>query len=152
MEPTVISPWRADWVWSLPLIAVTVVIHAFCLGIADQRVSYVLNGNGKSRFPRGVLGLIMGGTALYATILHGFEASIWAAAYVLLGAVPDRKAAMLYSLNAMTTYGHSSTYLELHWQLMGSLEALNGWIVFGLTTAFLFTVMQKVWPHANHSN
>jgi hypothetical protein len=26
---------------------------------------------------------------------------------------------------------------------MGALEALNGWILFGLTTAFLFTVMQR---------
>jgi hypothetical protein len=32
---------------------------------------------------------------------------------------------------------------------MGSLEALNGWILFGLTTAFMFTVIQKVWPHLN---
>jgi len=28
---------------------------------------------------------------------------------------------------------------------MGSLEALNGWILFGLTAAFLFAVIQKVW-------
>jgi hypothetical protein len=30
---------------------------------------------------------------------------------------------------------------------MGALEALNGWILFGLTTAFLFTVVQKAWLH-----
>jgi len=58
---------------------------------------------------------------------------------------------MLYSLSAMTTYGHTNIHLELHWQLMGSLEALNGWILFGLTTAFLFTVMYRVWPHVNHT-
>jgi hypothetical protein len=27
------------------------------------------------------------------------------------------------------------------------MEALNGWILFGLTTAFLFSVVQKAWPH-----
>jgi hypothetical protein len=27
------------------------------------------------------------------------------------------------------------------------LEALNGWILFGLTTAFLFSIMQRAWPH-----
>jgi hypothetical protein len=31
---------------------------------------------------------------------------------------------------------------------MGALEALNGWILFGLTTAFLFSVMQKAWSGA----
>ena len=28
---------------------------------------------------------------------------------------------------------------------MGALEALNGWLLFGLTTAFLFSIMEKVW-------
>jgi hypothetical protein len=29
---------------------------------------------------------------------------------------------------------------------MGALEALNGIILFGLTTAFLFSKIQRVWP------
>ena len=29
---------------------------------------------------------------------------------------------------------------------MGALEALNGMLLFGLTTAFLFAMIQKVWP------
>jgi hypothetical protein len=53
------------------------------------------------------------------------------------------KTAMLYSLNAMTIYGHANLYLAPGWEMMGALEALNGWILFGLTTAFLFNVIQK---------
>jgi hypothetical protein len=30
------------------------------------------------------------------------------------------------------------------WHLLGALEALNGWLLFGLSTAFLFAVMDKV--------
>jgi hypothetical protein len=30
--------------------------------------------------------------------------------------------------------------------MMGALEALNGMILFGLTTAFMFTLIQKIWP------
>ena len=48
----------------------------------------------------------------------------------------------------MTTYGHASFYLAPHWQLMGTLEALNGVILFGLTTAFLFNMIREVWPTA----
>jgi hypothetical protein len=36
--------------------------------------------------------------------------------------------------------------LDPHWQLMGALEALNGILLFGLTTAFLFAMIQEVWP------
>ena len=53
---------------------------------------------------------------------------------------------MLYSINAMTSYGHTNLYLEDQWQMMGALEALNGMLLFGLTTAFLFAMIQRVWP------
>jgi hypothetical protein len=52
---------------------------------------------------------------------------------------------MLYSLNAMTSCGHANLYLAPRWEMMGALEALNGWILFGLTTAFLFNVIQESW-------
>jgi hypothetical protein len=81
------------------------------------------------------------------TVLHGVEAIVWAAAFLLLGALPERKMAMLYSLSAMTAYGHANIYLQQHWQFSGALEALNGMILFGLTAAFLFTVIQQVFPH-----
>ena len=30
--------------------------------------------------------------------------------------------------------------------MMGALEALNGMLLFGLTTAFMFAMIQRVWP------
>jgi hypothetical protein len=32
--------------------------------------------------------------------------------------------------------------------MMGALEALNGMLLFGLTTALLFAMIQEVWPLA----
>ena len=90
------------------------------------------------------LAVVLGYTVLLVAILHGIEAIMWAAAYRLLGALPDSRSAVLYSLSAITSYGHANLYLERHWQLMGALEALNGCLLFGLTTAFLFAVIQKV--------
>ena len=52
---------------------------------------------------------------------------------------------MEFSLGAMTTFGVETVHLGPGWQLMGPLEALSGWILFGLTTAFLFTIIRKVW-------
>ncbi len=46
----------------------------------------------------------------------------------------------------MTAYGHANLFLKDRWQLMGALEALNGMLLFGLTTAFLFSMIQRVWP------
>jgi hypothetical protein len=88
--------------------------------------------------------VVVGYATLLVTALHGMEASIWAAAYLFLGAFADYKHAMLYSLNAITSYGHTNLSLEDHWHLMGGLEALDGWLLFGLTTAFLFALTQKL--------
>jgi hypothetical protein len=60
--------------------------------------------------------------------------------------VTDDKSAMLNSLEAITTYGHNDLYLADHWRLMGALEALNGMLLFGLMTAFLYGLIQRVWP------
>jgi len=140
-----VSPWSSNWVWSLPLIVVTVVFHAYALGFLNEGVSFLLKGTPKGRLGRMLPLCVVGGSALCATILHSIEVAIWAITYSWLGALPDRKSAMLYSLGAMTTYGAANLRLEPRWQLMGSLEALNGWILFGLTTALLFNVVQKVW-------
>jgi len=142
----VVNPaaWRADWAWGLPLIVLIVVIHVSWLGLLSQRAVHIAGLIVERRHPRLAFVVAAGTTTLLATCLHAIEAAIWAAAYLLLGAIPDVKSSMLYSLNAMTSYGHTDLSLEKHWQLMGALEALNGWLLFGLTTAFLFAVIEKV--------
>jgi hypothetical protein len=149
MQLSTVTPWSSDWAWSVPLIVFTVVFHAYALGMLNQRASFILKGNRESRLTRMLSMLVVGGSALCATILHAFEAAMWAIAYYLVGALPDRKGSMLYSLGAMTTYGKADLHLEPRWQLMGTLEALDGWILFGLTTAFLFAVIQRVWFDRN---
>ncbi len=136
--------WGADWVWGMPLIVLTVIIHVIGLGLINQRVDGVTTGAIVRRHPTIAFVLVMGVTTLLATVMHGMEAGIWAAAYRLLDAMRDNKSAMLYSLNAMTSYGHENLALEGHWKLMGAIEALNGWLLFGLTTAFLFGMIEKV--------
>jgi hypothetical protein len=93
-----------------------------------------------------VLALLIVVTVLLLTVLHAVEAGAWARAYVALGARPDVASAMLYSLSAMTTYGHADVFLATHWQLMGAIEAPNGMMLFGLSTAFLFAVLRAHWP------
>jgi len=137
--------WGADWLWGLPLIVLTVIIHVLGLGLIGQRAVGFANAIFERRHP--ILGFagIVGTTTLLATCLHALEAALWAAAYRILGALPDRGSAMLYSLSAITSYGHAAVTLAPHWQLLGALEALNGWLLFGLTTAFLFAMIDKIW-------
>ena len=139
------ASWRADWAWSVPLIVATVVIHVFGLGFLHERVVRAVSRIIERRHFTPLFAAVMGVAVLLATILHAIEGGVWAAAYWLLGALPDFRSSVLFSLGAMTTYGGSSLNLKDHWLLMGALEALNGIILFGLTTAFLFSMIQEVW-------
>lgn len=144
IDPVTIMPWSSDWLWSLPLSVAAVVIHVMGLYLIRLRFDRVLIQASQRRMKIIAL-LFMAGTTVSVTLLHGLEATIWALGFRWLHALPDRKSALLYSLGAMTTFGHSGMSLEPHWELMGALEALNGLILFGLSTAFLYAIIQEAW-------
>ncbi len=137
--------WSSSWLWSLPLIVLTVVIHVLGLELIRNRVAGAWSGGPQARRRHAMFALVMGVTVLLITVLHAIEGIAWALAYYLLGALPDVRYTMLYSLGALTTYGHADLHLAPHWQMMGALEALNGMLLFGLTTAFLFAIIDGIW-------
>jgi len=143
--------WRADWRWGVPIIVSTILIHVFGLSVIYQKAARVSSKLTRHRHTTIVFMVLMGTATLSATALLAVESGIWAVAYLLLGALPNGKSAMLYSLSAITSYGHANLILEDRWQLMGAIEALNGVLLFGLTTAFLFAMIQRIWLSASDS-
>jgi hypothetical protein len=137
--------WSSDWAWGLPLLVLTVVFHvcAFVL-IVKALVLKVHSGRSARNLAHFVVAMAL--TALGAAALHGLEATAWAILYIRVGAMSDMSTSMLYSLSAITSYGHSNVFLEERWRLLGAIEAMNGLILFGLTTAFLFAAIEEVWP------
>jgi hypothetical protein len=139
-----VSAWNGNWAWSLPLIVVTVIFHVIGLVLVNEKVIQGMRSL-KTRYKfLFAFALVMGAGTLFAIVLHAVEAGLWAGMYWALDALPDGKSALLYSLGAMTTYGHEVFRLAEHWQLMGALEALDGMILFGLTTAFLYGMIREV--------
>jgi hypothetical protein len=140
------APWDIDWAWSLPLIVLTVLIQVVGLGMINERIAARADTGVSRPWPMAWVIVVLAAATLIATVLLAINGTIWALAYRVLGALPDNRSAMLYSLSAITGYGHAPIFLEPHWQMMGALEALNGVMLFGVTTAFLITMIQKIWP------
>jgi hypothetical protein len=40
--------------------------------------------------------------------------------------------------------------LERPWRMMGALEAMDGMLLFGISTAYIFAVLQLYWPLMTH--
>jgi hypothetical protein len=145
-EETDMVTWHVDWAWGLPLIVLNVVIHVLGLGLINEQIVSRMSFRVNSQHLTALFVTVMAAATLMVTALHAIEGIVWASAYLGLGALPDIRSAMLYSLSAITAFGHAQIFLDPHWQMMGALEALNGLILFGLTTAFLFALIQKIWP------
>jgi hypothetical protein len=139
-----------NWTWGLSLIALTVVIHA--AGVAAMAL---VGASIRVRVESYRFGLwhafaifisLIGVVGLLLALLHGVEAGMWAAAYWWLGALGSPEDAILYSVDSITTRGESGLALQQHWRMMGALEAADGMLLFGISTAFVFAVMQGYWP------
>jgi hypothetical protein len=136
--------WYTNWIASLPLILLTVLIHVSGLAVIKNRAIDSVERAAARGSHNFVFALMMGCTVLLVTVLHAIDAAIWGIAYILLGALPDSHSAMLYSLGAMTTFGNPTFNPEAQWQLMGVVESLNGVILFGFTVATLFTINDRI--------
>lgn len=87
----------------------------------------------------------IGAVGLALAVLHGLEAMVWAAAYMVLGAIDTLADAVLYSMDSMTTRGSPGMGLARQWRLMGALESVNGVLLFGISTAFLAAAINQLW-------
>src|SRR5271157_3803299 len=139
----VASSWVPDWSWGLPLSVLTIVAYVSAIVLTAKMLGKYLGSDGRemSRFV-----IFVALAALASTVYLALEAAAWAGLYLWLGALPDWREAMLYSLGAITSYGHAQVFLEDRWRLLGAIEAVNGLILFGLTTAFLYAAIHQVWP------
>ena len=85
---------------------------------------------------------IMSATLLALTG-HLVEIALWAFVLNICGAVADISAAIYSSAGSYTTAG-SDIVLPPRWKLLGPFEAVSGMLMFGLTTAFIFAVIQRL--------
>jgi hypothetical protein len=120
----------------------TILIHGFVV----HTIVMTLRRN----LERGVLGVriwlnltfVMSAT-LIALAGHLMEIALWAFVLEICGAVADFSAAIYSSAGSYTTSG-SDVALPPRWKLLGPFEAVCGMLMFGLSTALIFAVIQRL--------
>ena len=87
--------WYTNWLWSLPLVVLTVVIHVIGLEFIDVKFVETLRLRMNTGRFRLLFATARSMAVVAVTVLHFIEAVIWAAVYRYLGALPDNRSAML---------------------------------------------------------
>jgi hypothetical protein len=145
-----LGEWYPSWARSGGLIVLTAILHTAGLGLIGEYVVTACHRFIGQRHRMLVFVVVVAVSVLLITFLHAFEAGIWAIMYLDIKGFSSWNIAMLYSLEAMTGYGHVPVDLPDHWRLMGAIEALNGMMLLGLTTASLMAIVQRAWPLGDH--
>jgi hypothetical protein len=87
---------------------------------------------------------IVAGATLVALAAHLVEIAMWALVFALCGEFRDFAAGFYASVENYTTIGYSDVVMTARWRLLGPLEAADGMLMFGVTTAMLFAVIQRL--------
>ena len=76
--------------------------------------------------------------------LHTAEIWAYAFLFMVLGAIEGIEPALYFSTVSFSSLGYGDIVLSQHWRLLGAIEAANGLILFGWSTAFLLSLMGKL--------
>ena len=69
---------------------------------------------------------------------------IWAWTYIAVGAFDGLESAFYFSLVVFTTLGLGDVVLDPSWRVLSAVEATNGLMMFGWTTALIFWFLQRL--------
>jgi hypothetical protein len=75
---------------------------------------------------------------------HLTQIAFWAVAFLLCGQVSAFETAFYLSAQNYTALGYGDVLLSEQWRLLGPLEAVNGLLAFGLSTAVLFAILSRL--------
>lgn len=81
---------------------------------------------------------------LLAMAAHLIEIAVWAIVFLLCGEFADIGTAYYHSAVNFTTLGYGDVLLSPHWRMLGPLEAATGMLMFGVSTAQVFTIIQRL--------
>jgi hypothetical protein len=72
---------------------------------------------------------------------------LWALLYLALGCAPlaNLSDALYFATVTYTTLGFGDIILEPSFRILSGIEAANGFLLFGWTTAFIFEVISQLY-------
>jgi hypothetical protein len=143
------------------------MVSALLVGIATLLVSVLSYGTATALIVHFVAPLVGNGHAgwsirknlavllvvsLATALVHLVQISLWALALLMCGEAHSFDDAFYWSAQNYTALGYGDFMLSAPWRLLGPLEAVNGLLLFGLSTAVMFAIMSRLIANRLHGN
>ena len=124
-------------------VACTIFVHALALAAT---INFVRHERRLGRAGAGaVIDLAIVALVIsFAFVAHLIEIALWAVLLVICGEFQEFGSAYYHSAVNYTTLGYGDLLMTPSWRLLGPLEATNGALMFGVSTAMVFAVIQRL--------
>lgn len=129
------------------MVGITVAIHAFgtiyLIRVLHHRFSKLEVKKHNTR----VVSLLIY-TSIFITFLNTCEAIIWALLYYFLPEILEintLEEAIYFSLVTFTTLGFGDVTIGPNYRILTGIEAMNGILLIGWSTALMFATVQSIW-------
>ncbi len=124
-------------------VACTIIIRALAV---MATVNFIRRERRRGRVGAGfvidlaIVALVMA----LALVAHLVEIAVWAVLFLVCGEFSDFGTAYYHSAVNYTTLGYGDVIMTPSWRMLGPLEAANGMLMFGVSAAIIFTIIQRL--------
>ncbi|HEV3025334.1 MAG TPA: ion channel [Pirellulales bacterium] len=127
----------------LGMYVLTLCVHtvptAIVIGIATSRHPRSLT---RPSYPKNLILLQL--VSALVLIGHLVNIALWAALFWVCGEFAGFEAAYYHSAVNYSSLGYGDVVMSKRWHLLGPLEAIDGVVMFGISTALIFALMMRL--------
>ena len=121
----------------------TIFIHALALGATVNYFRYQRR-SGRAGAGFRIDFTIVVSVIAFAFLAHLIEVALWAELFLICGEFQQFGIAFYHSAVNYTTLGYGDIVMTPSWKLLGPLEAADGALMFGVSTAMIFAVIVRL--------
>ena len=134
------------------ILSLALALGVFVLTLCVQVVpTAILIRIATSKHPRGLTRpsfwpnfVLFQMAALLLALAHLVDIALWALLYCLCGEFAEFEAAYYHSAVNFSTLGYGDIVMSARWRLLGPMEAMNGIVMFSLSTALMFALLTRL--------
>ena len=131
------------------LVATTVLFHAAALAIILNPVLR-LTAQLETRF--WPMTWLVVRITWWLIVINLVEIAVWGLFFWWQKCLPDAESSLYFSGVTYATIGYGDLVLPKEWRLFGPVEGLTGILMCGLSTAFLFATLSRMYWARTHQN
>lgn len=137
------------------IISVNVIIQAF-FSIIWVRESIAVVKKWVNQYSNVRILILLIISFLFLTLLHMLHSFIWAYSLYLIPVVKADFASFhdifYYSIVSFTTLGYGDMTISSEWKILSGVEAINGIMLIGWSTALMYSLIQNIFKILRDNN